>query len=88
MQASSFHPRFLCNRYVLGDSVEECVNHTVWLALSALAHEAAMIEAGGHEHFPDLWIAPIVGDRLGDNLDVEIVMSTFEESRHRVFNVP
>ena len=47
-----------------------------------------MIESGGLEHLPDSRVAPVVWHGLGPDIDVEIIVSSFQVGWHSPVGVP
>jgi hypothetical protein len=70
--------RYVLACTVLGDCLEEGVDHGVRISLPALDPETTMEEAGVNKHLPDNWVSPIVRLQLRVNGDAEVVVAGFQ----------
>jgi len=68
----------LLSGHVLGHSREEGVDKRVRITFTTLTGEATMIEATGDEHLPDSRVTPVVGNTLGPDADIEIVVAPLQ----------
>lgn len=78
MQLGTTHSGDLLRSTVPLNCVEVAVNEGVRIALPANTCEATMEEASVLQHLPDSGIAPVVGHLLWEDLDLKVIMATFE----------
>lgn len=73
--------RYLINCTVLGDCLEEGIDHRVWVSLSALDPETAMEEPCVSKHLPDNRMTPVVWLHLRVYCYSEVIVTGFQDLR-------